>query len=268
MSPTGSRRHTLRLLVGFAAAWMFLNVFITLDYWNFDFEDPIVIEPAGDIVAIAVQALDPNVPLTSTQEQVDAALAKITFTDPANPNPAQIERVNVTFENGPDVETSGFDYQVEWDIPTDNGLVTLGTQGTYVMEYKVDSWIWADSFDAEGKLNRFTYVRPLPELKNTAYVNWSLGGHNLRLDWFYIDSYEDADAPAGADWDIASHDTFDLHYNYNFNNDNTRIFASVYNFTDEDPPFARLDLSYDPYTHNPYGRMFKVGVQHRFDVLN
>jgi iron complex outermembrane recepter protein len=33
---------------------------------------------------------------------------------------------------------------------------------------------------------------------------------------------------------------------------------------DEDPPFARYDLSYDPYTANPLGRYFKIGVTKRF----
>jgi len=42
------------------------------------------------------------------------------------------------------------------------------------------------------------------------------------------------------------------------------LLVSVYNLTDEDPPRARLDLNYDPYTHNPFGRMIKVGLRHQF----
>ncbi len=97
-----------------------------------------------------------------------------------------------------------------------------------------------------------------------------MGGHNVRFEWFYIDSYADdgPDVPAGENWDIDSHSTFDINYNYNFSRYDLRLFASVYNVTDEEPPFARLDLSYDPYTHNPYGRIFKVGVQYRFDPLD
>ncbi|MBD3646530.1 MAG: TonB-dependent receptor, partial [Pseudomonadales bacterium] len=184
------------------------------------------------------------------------------------PTPTEIQRVDVTFQNGPDIETSGLDYQLEWDILGDSGLFTLGVQGTYILEYDVNSWIWADAFDARGKLNRFTYVRPLPELKNTAYVNWSSGGHNVRFEWFYIDSYADdgPDVPADENWDIDSQSTFDVHYNYTFSTMNLRLFASVYNVSDEDPPFARLDLSYDPYTHNPYGRMFKVGAEYQIDM--
>ena len=41
--------------------------------------------------------------------------------------------------------------------------------------------------------------------------------------------------------------------------------ASVENLTDEDPPLARLDLSYDPFTaSNAYGRTYKVGLRKRF----
>ncbi|MGK0395997.1 MAG: hypothetical protein ACJAYE_002017, partial [Candidatus Azotimanducaceae bacterium] len=29
---------------------------------------------------------------------------------------------------------------------------------------------------------------------------------------------------------------------------------------DEDPPKASTDLNYDGYTHNPFGRMIKLGV--------
>lgn len=68
------------------------------------------------------------------------------------------------------------------------------------------------------------------------------------------------------DWSISDHLTFDLNYSYTFNGDRTRVFASIYNVTDEDPPLARLNLSYDPYTHDPFGRVFKVGMQHRFEI--
>ena len=65
---------------------------------------------------------------------------------------------------------------------------------------------------------------------------------------------------------IDSHVTADLHYSFTFNDERTRLFASVYNVTDEDPPLALLDLSYDPYTHDPFGVVFKVGVNHRLEV--
>ncbi len=230
------------------------NLFATLDYWIFDFTDPIVIEPAGDIVSVAFDATNPA--------QAEAA-SKLVFQDPDNPTGASIQRVSVTYQNGPDVKTDGIDYQVEWDVPAGDLLWTLGSQGTYVFNYDVDSWQWAAEFEGVGKLNRFTYVRPLPDFKNNLYINLAMGRHNLRLDHWFTADYDDADAPAGADWSIDSHHTLDLNYNLRLNEDRTRLFLSIVNITDEDPPFARLDLSYDPYTHNPFGRIIKVGVQHR-----
>jgi iron complex outermembrane recepter protein len=40
--------------------------------------------------------------------------------------------------------------------------------------------------------------------------------------------------------------------------------VSVTNLTDEDPPFARLDLNYDPFTHNGIGRTVKFSLTKRF----
>ena len=42
------------------------------------------------------------------------------------------------------------------------------------------------------------------------------------------------------------------------------IGASVFNVFDEDPPFARLDLSYDPFVGNPLGRYYKVSIGKKF----
>lgn len=132
-------------------------------------------------------------------------------------------------------------------------------------KYKIGDWIWADGFDAVGDLNRFeSFARPLPKIKNNFFVNWALGAHNVRLEHWFTDSYNDKTQPDGEDWGIKSFNTFDLHYNFRFANDNARLFASIYNLSDEDPPFARLDLNYDPYTHNAFGRMIKLGIQWRF----
>lgn len=57
--------------------------------------------------------------------------------------------------------------------------------------------------------------------------------------------------------------TYDLVYRLTLPSQ-TVVTASVFNLTDRDPPFARLDYSYDPFIANPVGRSFKVGVAKRF----
>jgi outer membrane receptor protein involved in Fe transport len=237
------------------------NVFATLDYWNFDFSDPIVIEPASDIVTAAFNP-DADASLR------EFARGKLTFQDPANPTPASVQRVDVTYINGPDIQTDGIDYAVTWDLPTDGrGMFTVGVKGTYINSYEVAESLFVPEFDAEGQLNRLTYVRPLPQLKNNAYVNWAMGQHNLRADWYYTSSYDDDDLPAGVEDEIDAFNTLDLSYNFRFLEDQARLFVSVYNLTDEDPPFSSHELAYDPYTHNPYGRMIKMGATWYFDPM-
>jgi outer membrane receptor protein involved in Fe transport len=43
-----------------------------------------------------------------------------------------------------------------------------------------------------------------------------------------------------------------------------RVTVSAINVTDEEPPLARVDLNYDGYTHNAFGRMIKVGIEYTF----
>jgi iron complex outermembrane receptor protein len=87
-----------------------------------------------------------------------------------------------------------------------------------------------------------------------------------QLDLWYTSDYDDRRTlGGGGPQTIDDYLTADLHYNLTFNDERTRIFASINNITDEDPPFARLDLSYDPYTHDPFGIIYKLGLQHRFE---
>ena len=62
---------------------------------------------------------------------------------------------------------------------------------------------------------------------------------------------------------IDSQTTFDFNLIYNFGEATTFSFTAL-NITDEDPALARLDYNYDPFTGNPLGRMFRLGVSTEF----
>ena len=57
--------------------------------------------------------------------------------------------------------------------------------------------------------------------------------------------------------EIAPHTTVDATYTYSW--DDFNMSFSVYNLTDELPPFTYWEMSYDPNTHSPLGRFIKVG---------
>ena len=130
-------------------------------------------------------------------------------------------------------------------------------------------------FDAAGKLNYQTTAFPLPQLKGNLFAQYAFGPHNFRYVMNYIDSYTDQrvtefnaspatnNTPITAGKEIDKTVFHDLHYLLQLPWQLT-LSASVENLTDEDPSFARLDLSYDPFTSSALGRTYKVGLRKRF----
>jgi len=99
-----------------------------------------------------------------------------------------------------------------------------------------------------------------PELKLAAHVSYETDAHYGGLVLRHVGEYDDLGAPARLPnlATIEDHTTFDVNYIYR-GFDGLTLSASVVNLTDEDPAEARGDLAYDPFTHNAFGRMMKVG---------
>jgi len=260
----------------------------SVDYYSFDFSDPIIVEEQSNIVNAAVCALggDPTSAFCGGGLDPTSAapiLSRITFQDPANPTGPGIERIAVNIVNGPDIKTSGIDFRAEnvWDLG-DRGEFTIGGDATYVLEYEVDPYqvegVSLSVGDVVGQFNRSNFVRSLPDLKLNAFANWAIGDHNVRAVARHIAAYDDERGTATAASapntfqpslgipEIESQTTFDLFYNWTSPWD-LDLGLSVVNVTDEDPPFAQFDLGYDPYTHNPFGRTWKISVTKRFSGL-
>jgi outer membrane receptor for ferrienterochelin and colicin len=56
--------------------------------------------------------------------------------------------------------------------------------------------------------------------------------------------------------------SFDAHYSLELMDEKVRLTASVLNLADERAPLAPHEQGYDAYTHNPLGRVFKVGLRY------
>jgi iron complex outermembrane receptor protein len=183
--------------------------------------------------------------------------------------------------NGPAIKTSGLDLLADYDIDdVVGGRVHLGLSAAYTIEYKVDAFSVAGvvvekPFDAVGFLNYQLGPTSLPQIKGSVFAEYTRGPHNLRWTINYTDSYKDqrtsilaanvsnGGLPITTGTTIDSFITHDLDYRV-FLPWNTTVTASIDNILDEDPPFARLDLSYDPFTGNALGRTFKLGVKKKF----
>jgi iron complex outermembrane receptor protein len=242
----------------------------SLDYWSFDFDNPIVVEPVGDIVT----ALFPT-GATGTNNCNAAGFenlqARFTFSGTGACSTANISRLRVNWINGAPVKTTGLDLNAVYDWDVGGGTLSVGTNATYILDYDVDAQDVegvevSRAFDAVGHLNYQTTAIPLPQLKGNVFVEFARSGHNLRLVTNYIDSYTDRRRFAvnpGLGHDIDKFVTYDLNYRVDLPWE-LRLLASVENITDEDPPFVRLELAYDPFTASAVGRAFKLGLTKRF----
>ena len=257
------------------------NFKASIDYFKFDFKNPIVTEPVAGIV----NALYPNGATGANNCALYPTLAaRFTFNGPCGP-PTTIARLRTNYINGAPVKNSGFDFSADYRFENVlGGEVSVGGNATYISEYKVgatsvEGVVVEKAFDAVGLLNYQTTVVPIPQWKGDVFAEWSMGPHNLRATVHYIDSYTDQrTAPfatgaykdtAGAPVTVSAGKKIDaqvltgLAYRVFLPWDVT-LTAAVTNLFDKDPSYARLDLGYDPFTGDPLGRTYKLGLRKKF----
>jgi iron complex outermembrane recepter protein len=262
------------------------NFRATVDYWSFDFDNPLVTEPVGGMFntmfPAGVATTDPNHPCNAAS----FAGLKSRFTFQGACASTTISRIRTGVINGPANKTSGIDVLANYDIDDIwGGNASIGGSLTYVDEFKVaattvEGVVVSQAFDGVNYLNYQTQIVPIPQWKAQVHFEYARGSHNVRLTLNYTDSYIDqrtANYPpnvlfnADGTTRMQPSDgrkldgwlTADLTYRVFLPWETTAV-VSVDNITDEDPPFARLDLGYDPFTHNPLGRTVKLNLTKKF----
>lgn len=252
----------------------------SLDYFRYDFKDSIEGEPVAGIVAAMFGATGAE----NCGKAAYAALqARFTFSG-AGCNISNVTRLRTNIVNGANVSTSGLDFATSYRMPVGADFgIEAGINATYVIDYKiadntVEGIVVQPAFDAVGLLNFQTTAYPLPQVKGYAYLQGEAGPHSLRLQYNYIDGYTDqrgasefgpnTGALAGASVtggkQIGKFDTFDLTYRLNLESLGSTFSLSALNILDKDPPFARLDFNYDPFTASPLGFTLKAALSQKF----
>ncbi len=240
----------------------------SLDYWSFDFSDPLQLENANQIVNAygANGCEDGGAGVGSAA--CDVLRGRLT---PTGTSVAGVQRIQRFVINGADIETSGIDFVARYSFEgVGNGSLDVGVEGTYQLEYESDDFVsleglvLAEGGDFVGKSNEGTPFTPLPELKSNFFIRWGNEQHRIGYTGRWVSGYDDeaSDTPARLR-DIDDHLTHDITYVNNMV-DNLTISLSVFNVTDEDPPQVANDLNYDPYNHSPFGRMIKLGLAYTF----
>ncbi len=248
------------------------------DWWRYAFDGPIEAEPVSGMVSAMFGASGTD---NCGQPAYAGLQARFTFSGGICAV-SNVQRVATYAFNAADVSTSGFDLQASYDFALGAAQLQAGLAGSYVLEYQVDDVLVEGitvqpAFDAAGRLNYQTTAYPLPQLKGQAWLQGRFGDHALRLQLNYVGGYEDqrgadvfgpnaaalAGASVTAGKHIGSFATVDLTWRWQLF-EATSVSLALANLFDEDPPFARLDQNFDPFTASPLGFTARLGVSQAF----
>jgi iron complex outermembrane receptor protein len=251
--------------------------YASVDYWRFDFEDPLQTESSGQIVT-AYAALGCQNGGAGAATADCAFLRSHVF--PTGVTAALLERVDTNFINGGDITTSGVDFFVQYDFEDAvlGGELSLGAEATYTIEFDsanftdINGFVLAPGGDFVGLLNDTVPFPSKPQVKGALFARYVNGSHRLTNYVRYTDDYTDSvpppanTFPAGSnprDFSrIDSHITWDMTYSVGLLDEKLNLSATLVNILDNDPPRTAQDLNYDPFTHNPLGRTIKVGFSY------
>ena len=229
------------------------RLFLSVDYWRYAFEKPLVLEPYARVLDVAcppAQALcDPGSPY----------FGRIAFG--GREAVSDISAISVSVVNGPDVDTDGVDFKAEYSAITGWGEWRAGLAGTRTLSWEIAGWLFGPAYDAIGRLNYDTSLaRTVVDWKHRAWLAVGVGQLDLRWTIHHTAGYNhDGDSEPGIDA-LTTHDITGV---WTFLGGGLVLDLGVFNVGDREPPRVYRQLNYDPLTHNPFGRVMQIGIRWR-----
>ena len=258
------------------AIFNFDRINATIDYWNFDFDNPMTAEATADLLNLffpggAATGLCAN-------PAYDALEARFTFV-PGSCARTDILAYRTQYINGGSIRTSGVDFQANVDIAEIfGGDLSGGFDGTYLLKYEEDPYAVEGFNTSAGTVDRAgTYRASIftgyNKLRANAYLNYALGIHNFRWQVRHVSSTTHSEAtpntiarnvgkPEASK--IPEYWQHDLTYRVELPWESS-LSVTVQNLFDEEPPFAiGTQYNYDFGSGNPLGRVIAVSARKRF----
>lgn len=256
------------------------------DYWSFDFKDRITFTPVNAIASAVAPGSGAGLADCSN---VFASL--ITFQGGCRQGITvgnDISRVRTDWVNGPTVKTSGIDVAVDYKTDLGPGQFGIGAQSSFVLDYTISDFIFRGKlvqagYKARGYTNYTRDPGTISKVRAIAYINYAIAGINARYQVRYVGGVKDdrcstaagvvinpcvSTAFGGTNFgaEVKSFTQHDITFTYDLPLDSVKaqLQFGVENFTDADPPASRLEVSYDPFIGNPFGRTFRFGVRAGF----
>ncbi|MBY6191549.1 TonB-dependent receptor [Microbulbifer agarilyticus] len=239
LGPEESESYNLGVIVNLSDSFT-----ASLDYYHYEIENIIdsdtqfVFSNFGD---------DPNV------------VVRLPSSDPNDPG--EVVTINDSFQNLGDLNTSGLDLDLRYNLDSDLGSFTL----SYVMNYVLEYEDLRPDVDGGLRVNLTEGDYEQPEWRWTGAVDWSRGDLGARLAVNYIDSFaQDASVQQPGMSDIDSMSTVDTTVNY-FGFEKITVTLGVTNLFDEEPSFDYSDfMGFTPTVHSGQGRFAYLSSTYQF----
>jgi outer membrane receptor protein involved in Fe transport len=246
----------------------------TLDFYDFNFKNPIIFENHQQLVNAYAAG---GAAKAAVQGQIftpDGAGGLVADGSGAAGN---VARIQSNYINGPETNTNGIDLFVQYEMDIANGSLAAGIEANEILEYSVAAYMKgsvqiAAAYECAGYFNIENTCRSMPSRKAKAFVSYTDNIHNVYGAVNYISSYDDRRATGagcskvldaeGICTVIGDMVSVDATYTYTMD-DQFDLSLSVYNMLDEMPPFTVWEMNYDPNTHSPLGRFIKAGFTYR-----
>lgn len=243
---------------------------ISLDYWNYNFEDVIAALPANSLDNLyADEATRAGVLqfIHCSAGRADRISTPCAARD--------ITRVEVPLVNWPGVKSAGLDWRIAGEFELGPGALNTELSGAVTLDYTIKALSHrglniAES-EAAGKLNFGSRLAPpLPDWKARWLLAYRWDDYSVNTQLNYISSYEDQGAYDGfggrrvPDFRVDEFLTWDVILQWRLPAWGAQLSLALFNLTDKAPPFANVEHAYDGLTHNPKGRRLKLELRYRF----
>lgn len=215
----------------------------SIDYYSYDIEN----------------IIDSDTQFVFTNFGNDASVVERLPT--ANPaDPGEVVRVYDSFQNIGDLETTGLDLDIGYNLESSAGDFRFSYKMNYVLKFEE----FRPDADGGKRLNKSEGEFEQPEVRYTAGMDWGKDDFNATLLVNYIGEF-DGDKDSGfGDKTIDSMTTVDLVVNY-IGLDNTVLTVGATNLFNEEPPFSHHEfVGFVNTTHSGQGRFMYAKATYKF----
>ncbi|MFY8349874.1 TonB-dependent receptor plug domain-containing protein [Pseudoalteromonas sp. SSM20] len=228
LGPEESESYNLGLIYNITE-----NLNFSIDYYDYDITDII---GADTQFVMDTYGLDPNI-----VERRPTTIAN---------DPGEVIQVNDSYQNIGDLQTSGIDLDVRYNLDTEVGQFKFGYVLNYVLNFEDYKGTKEGGFEQ-------------PQMRWTTSVDWVKDDFSATAALNYIDSFEQ-EASLNLNKDVDAMTTLDASVNY-FGFKDLVLTVGATNLTNEEPPFAYHDfMGFVVNVHSGQGRFAYVQASYKF----